>query len=118
MWKLIPLALVQSIFLSGGQLLLKIALNASGKFSWSWTFFKSQLTNWWFLACGASFGIATVLWFHILKHYPFSIAYPLSCISYAIGVGAAILVFHEHVSWSQWIGVMLIMAGCALIVKQ
>jgi len=117
MWKLIPLALVQSVFLSGGQVLLKLALAKAGPFSWKWSFFASQLTNWWFPACGVSFGVATVLWLYILRHYPFSVAYPLSCMSYAIGVLAAMFVFHEQVSWVQWLGIVMIMGGCALIVK-
>ena len=114
-WGLIPLALVQSLLLCGGQVFVKLAMGAAGRFEWSWSFILSQLTNWWWLACGLSFGGATVLWMYILKHYPFSLAYPLSCLSYAFGMVAAILVFHEQVSWTQWLGVVLIMAGCALI---
>ncbi len=117
MWRIIPLALIQSFFLAGGQVLLKLGMAASGPFSWSWSFFKSQLTNWWFLGCGISFSVATVLWLYILKHFPFSIAYPLSSISYIFGTIAAILVFHEHVSVGQWVGVLLIMAGSALMVR-
>ena len=117
MWKIVPLALLQSFFLAGGQVLLKLALAASGTFRWSWSFFKAQLTNWWFLGCGISFAVATVLWLYILKHFPFSIAYPLSSLSYLFGIFAAMLVFHEHIDWTQWVGVLLIMAGCALIVK-
>ncbi|MBQ2521255.1 MAG: EamA family transporter [Bacteroidales bacterium] len=117
MWKLISLSILQSLFLCGGQVLLKLGLVKSGPFSWSAAFFRSQLTNWWFPACGVSFTVAGVLWFYLLKHYPFSIAYPLSCISYIFGMVAALLVFGEQVSWLQWLGVLLIMAGCALIVK-
>ena len=117
MYKLIPLALLQSVFLCGGQVLLKLAMAASGPFSWSWKFFRSQLTNCWFLLCGISFGVATVLWLYILKHFPFSVAYPLSCISYALGMVAAIVVFHEQVSWTQWLGVVLIMGGCILVAR-
>ena len=117
MWKLVILAVTQSIFLCGGQVLLKLGLAASGPFSWTWSFFKNQLTNWWFLFCGISFGVATVLWLYILKHFPFSIAYPLSCLSYAFGMVAAILVFHEQVNWVQWIGVFLVISGCVLIAR-
>ena len=117
MWKLVILAVTQSVFLCGGQVLLKLGLAASGPFSWTWSFFKSQLTNWWFLFCGISFGVATVLWLYILKHFPFSIAYPLSCLSYAFGMVAAILVFHEQVNWVQWFGVFLVISGCVLIAR-
>lgn len=117
MWKIIPLAVIQSVFLAGGQVLLKLGLAASGPFHWSWSFFRAQLTNWWYLGCGIVFAIAGVLWLYMLKHFPLSIVYPLSSISYIFGMIAALLIFHEHVSWGQWIGVLLIMAGSALMVK-
>lgn len=117
MWKIVPLALLQSVFLCGGQVLLKLGLAQSGPFHWSWSFFRAQLTNWWYLGCGVSFAVATVLWLYILKHFPFSIAYPLSSLSYLFGTLAALFVFHESVNWTQWVGVVLIMAGCALMVK-
>lgn len=117
MWKVVPFALLQSLFLCGGQVMLKLGLVASGPFSWTWAFFKAQVTNWWFLGCGISFGAATVLWMYMLKHFPFGIVYPLSSISYIFGMIAALLVFHESVNWNQWLGVLLIMAGSALMVK-
>ncbi len=117
MYKLIPLSLLQSLFLCSGQILFKLGLNASGPFSWSWGFFKAQLTNWWYLGCGLSFAAATVLWAYILRNFPFSIAYPLSCLSYVLGVFAAIMIFKETVSWTQWIGVFLVVSGCILIAK-
>lgn len=117
MWKLLPLSVVQAVFLCSGQVMLKLALAKMGEFSWTWKFFKTQLTNWWLPGCGVTFIVATVLWFHILKNYPFGIAYPLSCMSYLFGLFAALLVFKEPVTAMQWVGVLLIMAGCALIVK-
>lgn len=117
MLRILTFSLLQSLFLCGGQVLLKLGLAASGPFQWSWSFFKAQLTNWWFLGCGISFGVATVLWMYMLKHFPFSIVYPLTSISYIFGMIAAILVFHEHVNVSQWVGVLLIMAGSALMVR-
>ena len=44
MWKLIPLALIQSLFLCGGQVLLKLGLAVSGQFSWTWKFSESALS--------------------------------------------------------------------------
>lgn len=117
MWKVIPLAVLQSALLCGGQVLLKIAMEKMGQFRWEWAFFASQLTNWWFLACGLTFAAATVLWMYMLKNYPFGIAYPVTSISYLFGVFAALLVFHEQVTPYQWAGVLLIMAGCALMTK-
>ena len=33
------------------------------------------------------------------------------------GMIAAMLVFHEHIAWTQWVGILLIMAGCYLVVN-
>lgn len=116
-FKLLPLSVAQAVFLCGGQVMLKLALARMGEFSLSWKFFSAQLTNWWFLGCGITFTVATVLWLYILKNFPFGVAYPLSCMSYAFGLVAALFVFKEPVSFSQWAGVLLIMAGCALIAR-
>lgn len=115
--RLIILALIQSLFLCGGQMFMKLALKAMGTASLSWSFVVSQLTNWWWLACGVSFTVAGLLWMYILKNWSFSQAYPLSSMAYVFGMIAAMLVFHESVSWTQWVGILLIMAGCWFVVN-
>ena len=117
MWKLVILAVTQSAFLCGGQVLLKLGLAASGPFSWTWSFFKSQLTNWWFLGCGICYAAATVLWMYIVKNFPFSMAYPMISLSYVFGMIAAMWFFHEQIPLVRWVGVFLIMSGCVLIAK-
>ena len=49
---------------------------------------------------------------YILRHYPFSLAYPLSSLAYVFGMVAAMWIFHEQISLVQWLGILLIMAGC------
>jgi len=115
--RLILISMLQCLLLAGGQVVLKLALNAMGPFSWTWSFFGRQLTNWWFLATGICYGLATVLWLYILKHFPFSMAYPMISLSYVFGMLAAIFVFHEQVPLTRWVGVALIMGGCILIAK-
>ena len=115
MLRLFLLVLVQSVLLCGGQIMMKLALKATGAVSWSWSFVQSQLTNWWWPGCGVSFTLAGVMWMYILKHYPFSQAYPLSSMAYVLGMIAAMLVFHEHIVWTQWVGIILIMAGCFFV---
>lgn len=95
---------------------MKLALKAMPAASWSWHFLWSQVTNWWWLACGASFTIAGLLWMYMLKHWSFSQAYPLSSIAYVFGMIVAMVVFHEHIAWTQWVGILFIMAGCYLVV--
>ncbi|MBR4564848.1 MAG: EamA family transporter [Paludibacteraceae bacterium] len=115
--RLVILALIQSLFLCGGQMFMKLALRVMGNVSCSWAFVASQLTNWWWLACGLSFVVAGVLWMYILKNWSFSQAYPLSSMAYVFGMMAAMLVFHESVSWTQWVGILFIMAGCWFVVN-
>jgi EamA-like transporter family. len=96
---------------------LKFALDKMGKFEWTKQFFTNLLVNWWFLGCGICYGIATVIWMYIIKHFPFSIAYPMISLSYVFGMLAAIFIFHEEVTFTRWIGVFLIITGCCLIAK-
>jgi len=114
---LFPLAIIQCLMLAGGQVFLKLALERMEPFGWSWSFWSSVLTNWRLAVCGLLCGSGTALWFYIIRHFPFSMAYPMVSLSYVFGMIAAILVFHEEVSVARWMGVLLIMAGCYLIAK-
>lgn len=112
---LLPLSLLQALLLAGGQILVKIALQHMPKFELTGSFLWSQVTNWWWLACGLCLGGAGLLWAYILKHYPFSMAYPLSSLAYVFGMVAALYLFDERVSVSAWVGICLILAGCYLV---
>lgn len=98
-------------------MLLKLAMQKLPSFAWTWEYFKALLTNWWFAAMGACFIAATVLWMYILKHFPFSQAYPLTALGYLFGIFAAILVFGETVPPLRWFGVILILVGCFFVMK-
>ena len=115
--KLFLLALVQSTLLAGGQVLLKFALARMLPFSMTFAFWKSVFLNWQFAACGLCYGAGSLLWFHIVKNYPFSMAYPLVSLSYVLGMVAAIVFFHEDVNVVKWIVVGMIMFGCFLIAR-
>lgn len=117
MLKLLSITIAQSIFLCGAQILLKKAMAIMGKFSMTWAFFSNLMTNWYFITCGITFTIASVLWMYLLKHYPFSVAYPMSSMTYVFGMLSAMLIFHEHIAWTQWLGILLIMGGCVLIAR-
>lgn len=103
--------------LAGGQVFLKFALQKMHPFGWTRDFWMSLLLNWQFACCGLSFGLSSVLWMYIVKHYPLSVAYPMISLSYVFGMLAAIFFFHEEVSATKWIGVLLIMVGCCFIAK-
>lgn len=114
---LIPLALIQSILLTLGQVTLKFGLMKMEPFGWNKAFWISVLLNWQFALCGICFGMASLLWMYIIKHYPLSSSYPLVSLSYVFGLVAAMFFFHEEVDLSKWIGVALIIAGCFIIAK-
>ncbi len=115
--RVIVLAVIQSLLLVSGQVALKFALARMLPFGWTRQFFASVLLNWQFALSGLLFGAASVLWMYIVKHFQFSIAYPMVSLSYVFGTVAAIVFFHEDVSALKWIGVGLIMLGCFLIAK-
>lgn len=116
-WGLLLLALIQSALLALGQVLLKFGLQKMEPFGWTISFWRSALINWQFACSGLSFGIASILWMYIVKHYPLSNAYPLVSLSYVFGLISAMLFFHEQVDFSKWAGVFLIMLGCYIIAK-
>lgn len=115
--KLLPISILQCMLLSGGQVLMKYGLTKAGDFSFTWQYFVRLFTNWQFICCGLCYGAGSILWMYIIKHFPFSMAYPLVSLSYVFGMIAAIVVFHEEVSLTRWLGVLLIMAGCYFIAK-
>ena len=117
MIKLVILSVIQSICLASGNLLMKVALNNMPAFSWTRDYFFTLLTNWWFLLTGIVLGSATVLWFHILKNYPFSAAYPLTCMSYVFGMFAALIFLNEAIPLTRWIGIGIIIVGVYFVAK-
>ena len=118
MFKLLFLSITQALLMCGCQSSFKVAAQKMGTFGWTWTFFRDGLlTNWWLLLAGV-FGIsATVEWIYMLRNYPFSQVYPLSSMSYLFGIIVAALLFHETIAWTQWVGIFLILTGCAFIAR-
>ena len=117
MLKVISLCVLQSVLLTGAQVFLKFALVKMPKFAWTKQFWAELLVNWQFAVSGILFAAASLLWMYIIKHFPFSTAYPMISLCYVFGMIAAIAFFHESVSISKWIGVALIMIGCIFIAR-
>lgn len=114
---LFSLALIQSALLAIGQVMLKLGVGRMETFGWNEKFWNSVLFNWQFALSGLCFGAGSLLWMYIVKRFPLSMAYPMISLSYVFGLVAAALVFHESVDYKKWIGVALIIGGCALISK-
>lgn len=118
MLRLIILSVLQSMLLCGGQLMLKLAVAQMDKSLSAWSFFvHSLLLNWWLLGCGILMTGAGLLWMYILRHFPFSSAYPLTALSFVFGTIAAMLFLHESVDAYHWLGLILILLGCYFVAK-
>lgn len=117
MLHLLPLALIQCLLLTFGQVFLKFALARMAPFGWTKAFMMSVLLNWQFALSGICFCAGSILWMYIIKNFPFSMAYPMVSLSYVFGMIAANIFFHETIDTTKWIGVLLIMGGCVLISK-
>jgi undecaprenyl phosphate-alpha-L-ara4N flippase subunit ArnE len=117
MLKLLGLAIVQSFLLMLSQVFLKLAVTQFGAFQFTFAYFKSVFGNIHLVISGITVTGAISLWVYILKHYPFSIAYPLGSISYIFGLIAAVSIFHEQVSATRWLGVCIIIVGIYFVTK-
>jgi len=117
MLKLLLLSLLQCACLAFGQVFLKIAMSKAEKFRFEWEIIKSYLTNWHLLYSGLCMTAAMLIWFYILRHFEFSVAYPLTSFSYVFGVLAAVWIFGEAVPLTRWIGLGLIVFGTFLLLK-
>ena len=115
MYRIFSYVILQCLLLTAGQVFLKFALMRMAPFGWNRTFWSSVFLNWQFAACGLCFLAASLLWMYIVKAFPFSVAYPMISMSFVVGMIAAVVFFHEQVSWTKWVGVLLIVAGCLLI---
>lgn len=118
MYKLILLSIVQSALLVLGQMFLKFTMSRIDKLAFSWSCIKQLFTDINFLLCGICMGGASVMWFYILKNYPFSAAYPMISFSYVLGLIIAGVVFHEHIPAIRYVGVALIIVGAILVVQK
>jgi len=117
MLKLISLAIVQSFLLMTSQVFLKLAVTKYGPLQFTFAYLKSVFFNLHLILSGISVLGAISIWVYILRHYPFSLAYPLGSMSYLFGLFAAVLVFHEHVSPMRWMGVCIIIVGIYFVTK-
>jgi undecaprenyl phosphate-alpha-L-ara4N flippase subunit ArnE len=117
MFRLICLIVAQSILLVAAQTFLKISVQLFGDFAWKWNYFKTIFATWQFAASGVCALASMLTWMYVLKHYEFSLAYPLLSISYIIGMLSACLFLNEVVPLTRWIGVVIIMIGVYFVAK-
>lgn len=116
MLKLISLLLVNQVTLIGGQVLLKIALDRVPALSWTWSWiWHNVILNPILILAIVLFTGGNLIWVYMLKLYPLSTAYPLTSIGFVFSMLSGWLILKETITPLQWLGVVLVMAGCYLI---
>lgn len=104
-----PLTCVLAI--SSGQILFKIA---SGLIDFRNPLAEPKGLAVLFVAL-VIYGFATLLWIAVLREWPLSRVYPLMAFSFIVVPLASLFLLKEHINWAYWGGVLLIVAGVALI---
>jgi len=61
------------------------------------------------------YGLATVFWLYLLQRIPLSLAYPFSALAMIIVPIVAYFLFKESLTFSYWIGMILILLGICII---
>lgn len=109
------LVLIQVVLLVTGQTMWKMGLDKTGGLQLS--SLTKVFTSPYIIGGLGIYAVATLLWFYILSKAKdqFSVVYPLGSLAYALGVVVALLIFKETIPFTRWIGVVLIITGCAFI---
>ncbi len=109
--KYILLAILNSGLTVLGQTLWKIGLDKMEGYS------LKLLLNPLILGGVFVYGISTVLWLYVLSKLPFSTAYPLNSVAYALSLFVGFFIFKENIDLRKIIGTILILAGVFYIAR-
>lgn len=121
-WSVFALIALSAITTAVANLLLRAGVLKAGGLSLSLDRFWSSA-----LALGAQplfvlgficYGIAAVLWFSVLSRADLSVSYPvLVGLTFVLVVSGSLVVFHESLPWDKVVGMVLILAGVALVAR-
>ena len=118
-WSTFALLMVAISLTVVGELLLKNGMNRHGELNVSLSTLVPTAVKLFtspFVVGGFVFVFSGALfWLSVLSRWPLSLAYPLLSISYILGVGLAVLLFKEKVTWVQILGVLVIVVGVTLV---
>ncbi|MEJ9211813.1 EamA family transporter [Bacillus smithii] len=109
------LILVNTLILVSGQFLWKYGMMKSGQSFSSLLGILKLLLSPYILTGLILYGAATVLWLFILSKVPLSVAYPIQSLAYVFALIGAYFLFGETLTSWKIAGVLLIVAGMAMI---
>lgn len=118
---ILGLVLISILLNSIGQLLFKSGMNQIGLFEFSlpnlWQLIGKIATNMSLMSGLLVYFLSTAVWFLVLSRADISSVYPLTSISYLITALGAYAFFHEAVSLTRLLGILVIIAGVVLVCR-
>jgi drug/metabolite transporter (DMT)-like permease len=105
-----------------GQIVLKSGMGQIGEINSMRQLFNIGtlvriFTNVRILAGLFCYGIAAILWLGAMSTLNISFIYPLLSLSYVITALIALIFLKENITLSHWIGIIMVVGGCLLIVR-
>lgn len=121
MVKVVLLSFFTTFLITTGQVLWKIGLQKIGGFylpekNLIENFFRI-IFNGWIFSGFVVYAIATGFFMWLLSKYEISLIIPISSISFIFSLIAGYLLFNEQISILRLAGVLLIIAGVFLVIK-
>jgi len=121
MFKTMIVALISIGLLVAGQTLLKYGLTRAGGVSFASGNIMQGLrvifTSPYLIMGFVAYGISALLWLDVLSKLDISYAFPLVSLTYVITLFVGRFLFHETVTWSRVVGVLVIIGGVILVAR-
>ncbi len=106
------LTLVCVAGIAGGQILFRLAAQRiDGQ-----RLLASVLSNHWLWVALTVYGLATLLWIHVLRTAPLNRVYPLFALAFVVVPVVEHWVWQQPLRWQSWAGGLVIALGVALSV--
>ncbi len=104
------------LLIAAGQVLFKMASRDVGAFDAGGII--GLASNPHLLLALALYGSGTIVWIHVLRTVPLTVAYSFMALTFCVVPILANFFFAEPLSWKYGLGVVLIMAGLLMINTQ
>lgn len=98
--------------IAGGQILFRLAAERIESTRWV----QSVLGNGWLWIALAVYGLATLLWIHVLRTAPLNRVYPFFALAFVVVPVIEQWVWAQPLRWQSWAGGFLIALGVAISV--
>ncbi len=114
-WLILMLVVVLG---TAGQLSLKYAFQGSTPAKGASMSLHNLLFSRYFWIWFISYVVVTILWLVVLRTIPLSQAFPALGLTFALVPLASHHFLQENVVFSQWLGIVIIVAGVVLVVQK